>query len=155
MFDLIAGQEKHLPSHATVPILVSTSAQAMVIAMVAMIPLMFATERLPKAPVMMAFVAAPSTPPPPPPPPPAPASAKPKPAPETPAASETRFIAPLEEPARISELPDDEGLTIGVPGGVEGGIIGGVVGGVGGGVPEAAPPPPPPAPPPPAPGRLG
>ena len=148
MFDLMAGQEKHLPSHPTVPILVSTSAQAMVIALIAMLPLLFATERLPEVPTMMAFVA---VPPPPPPPPPAPVAAKPQETPKPVAAAETHFIAPIEEPATISELPDDEGLTIGVPGGVEGGIPGGVVGGVVGGLPEAPPPPPPPPPPPAAP----
>jgi len=144
MFDLIAGREKHLPSHATVPLLLSTSAQAAVIALIFVLPLLFMTERLPEVPTMMAFVADMPAPPPPPPPPPAavqPKQATPK--PEA-AAQQNQFIAPLEEPAEIA-LPDDEGSDAGVPGGVEGGIPGGVAGGVVGGLPEA-PPPPPPAP---------
>ena len=145
MFDLIAGREKHLPSHATVPLLLSTSAQAAVIALIFALPLLFMTERLPEVPTMMAFVA--DMPAPPPPPPPPPAAAKPKqatPKPEA-AVQQNQFIAPLEEPAEIAALPEDEGSDTGVPGGVEGGIPGGVVGGVVGGLPEA-PPPPPPAP---------
>jgi len=156
MFDLIAGRERHLPSHATVPLLLSTSAQAAVIALIFVLPLLFMTERLPEVPTMMAFVAdVPAPPPPPPPPPPA---AKPKqatPKPEA-AVQQNQFIAPLEEPAEIAAVPDDEGSDAGVPGGVEGGIPGGVVGGVVGGLPEAPPPPPPPpAPTPRTPVRIG
>jgi protein TonB len=154
MFDLISGREKHLPSHPTAPILLSTFAQAMVIAVIALIPILFVSERLPEVPTMMAFVAVPPAPPPPPPPP---VAAKPK---QTPPKAEAarasdQFIAPLEEPARIEALPDDEGVDFGVPGGVEGGIPGGVVGGVVGGLPEAPPPPPPPPPASKAPIRIG
>ena len=154
MFDLIAGHEKHLPSHATVPLLLSTSAQATVVVLIVGLPLLFMTEQLPEVPTMMAFVA--DVPAPPPPPPPPPMAAKPKqaaPKPE-PAAATNQFIAPLEEPAQIASLPEDEGSDTGVPGGVEGGIAGGVVGGVVGGLPEAPPPPPPP-PAPRAPVRIG
>lgn len=155
MFDLIAGREKHLPSHATFPILLSTSAQAMVVGSILVVPMLFVGERLPEIPTMMAFVAAPPSPPLPPPPP---APAKPKQAaPKAEAVkSESQFVTPLEEPARISELPDDENLGPGVPGGVEGGVAGGVVGGIVGGLPEAPPPPPPSPPPAPkAPVRIG
>jgi periplasmic protein TonB len=154
MFDLIAGREKHLPSHATVPLLLSTSAQAAIIASIAVVPLLFMTERLPEVPTMMAFVAEMPAPPPPPPPP---VAAKPKEAAPKPAATPTQhqFVAPVEEPSKISELPDDEGFdVVGVPGGVEGGIPGGVIGGVVGGLPEA-PPPPPPASAPKVPVRIG
>jgi protein TonB len=152
MFDLIAGRERHLPSHATVPLLFSTFAQASVIALVAVLPLLFVTERLPEVPTMMAFVAEVPAPPPPPPPPVAvkPQSERPK---ADAAPTQNEFIAPLEEPARISELPDDEGVDGGVPGGVAGGIADGVVGGIVGGLPEA--PPPPPAPTPKASVRIG
>src|SRR4030095_3648509 len=127
MFDLIAGREKHLPSHATVPIVLSTSAQAFVVGSILLVPMLFVAERLPEIPTMMAFVAAPPSPAPPP-PPPAPAKAKPAPPKTEPAASASQFIAPLEEPARMSALPDDENLGPGVLGGVEGGIPGGVAG---------------------------
>ncbi len=145
MFDLIAGREQHLPSHATVPIVLSTAVQAAVIALIALIPVLFVSDRLPEVPTMMAFVATPPAPPPPSPP----AIAKPKrAAPKaTPTTHQTTQVAPVEEPATIAALPDDEGFDVGVPGGVEGGIPGGVVGGVVGGMPE--PPPPPPSPPPP------
>jgi protein TonB len=155
MFDLIVGRETHLPSHATVPLLLSTSAQAAIIGAVFALPLLFMTERLPEVPTMMAFVA--DVPAPPPPPPPPPVAAKPKPAASKPDAvvRENQFVAPLEEPAEIAVLPDDEGSDTGVPGGVEGGIAGGVVGGVVGGLPEAPPPPPPPPPAPRTPVRIG
>jgi periplasmic protein TonB len=144
MFDLIEGREKHLPSHATLPILLSTVAQGTLIAIVALLPLLYVTDRLPEVPTMMAFVAALPAPPPPPPPPVA-IKAKPEQPKAASAATENQFIAPLEEPARISQLPDDEYSWEGVPGGVEGGLAEGVVGGIVGGLPE------PPAPPPPAP----
>ena len=38
MFDLITGRERHLPSHPTAPILLSTFAQATLIAVIALIP---------------------------------------------------------------------------------------------------------------------
>jgi protein TonB len=154
MFDLITGRETHLPSHPTAPILVSTFAQATLIAVMAIIPMLFVSERLPEVPAMMVFVAVPPAPPPPPPPP---VATKPKPTP--PKAQTTtvknQLVAPIEEPARIAALPDDEGVDFGVPGGVEGGIPGGVVGGVVGGLPEAPPPPPPPPAAPRTPVRIG
>jgi protein TonB len=154
MFDLIAGREKHLPSHATLPILLSTSAQAFVVGSILVIPMLFVAERLPEIPTMMAFVAAPPEPPPPPPPP---APARPKEAPPKPAptAAQNQFIAPVEEPAEIAAGSDEEEVGVGVPGGVEGGIPGGVIGGVVGGLPEAPPPPPPPPAAPKAPVRIG
>jgi len=154
MFDLIAGREKHLPSHATVPLLLSTVAQGTAIAIVALLPLLYVTDRLPEVPTMMAFVAAMPAPPPPPPPPVA-VKAKSEQPKAAPTATENQFIAPLEEPSRISELPDDEYSWEGVRGGVEGGLAEGVVGGVVGGLPEPPPPPPPPAPVHKAPVRIG
>jgi protein TonB len=155
MFDLITGREKHLPSHATLPIVTSTVAQVIVVGLVVMVPMLFVTDRLPEVPTMMAFVAAAPTPPPPP-PPPAPAAAAKKPKPTPPSAApvdRAEFLAPIEEPSEITQLPSDEG-EIGVPGGVEGGIPGGVIGGVLGGLPEP-PPPPAPAPAPRTPVRVG
>jgi len=144
MFDLITGRERHLPSHAAVPIIMSTAAQATVIALVVAVPMLFFAEQLPQIETMMAFVAAPPAPPPPPPPPPPAARAKQAPEKARPVPSENAFLAPVTEPSAITELPDDEGFDQGVPGGVEGGIPGGVLGGVVGGLPEATPPPPPP-----------
>ncbi len=153
MFDLIEGREKHLPRHATLPIVLSTVAQATVVAILLLLPYLYMTERLPDVPTMMAFVAAVPAPPPPPPPPAAP-QPKSKPPKTESASTPNPSAAPLEEPARITTLPDDEGVSVGVPGGVEGGIAEGVVGGVVGGLPEAPPPPPPP-PAPKAPVRIG
>jgi protein TonB len=157
MFDLITGRAKHLPHHPALPLMFSTTAQAIVIAAVVAVPLLFVTDRIPEVPTMMAFVVAPPAPPPPP-PPPAPVRSKP----ETPASRQapaTSQPIPLEAPLTIeSEAFDeegfDEGAMYGVEGGVEGGIPGGVVGGVLGGLPEP-PPPPPPAPMPRAPVRVG
>jgi protein TonB len=141
MFDLITGEAKHLPRHATLPILMSTTAQVVVVGLAIAIPILLVADRMPEIPTMMAFVA--DVPPPPPPPPP-PAPATPKPA--TPAASTpvNPAAAPLEPPKEIAaERPGDEGLNDGVPGGVEGGVPGGILGGVVGGLPEAPPQPPP------------
>jgi hypothetical protein len=116
MFDLITGRETHLPSHPTAPILLSTFAQATLIAVIALIPVLFVSERLPEVPGMLVFVAVPPAPPPPPPPP---VATKARPTP--PKAETTRvnqLVAPLEEPARIDALPNDEGVDFGVPGGV-------------------------------------
>jgi protein TonB len=115
---------------------------------VLVLPLLYATDSLPRVPVMMAYVAAlPATPPPPPPPPPPTRrteSARPTPT----ATSGNPAAAPIDAPAEIkpeSVAPAEGG---GQPGGVEGGIEGGVAGGIVGGLlAEAAPPPPPPPPP--------
>ena len=58
MFDLITGREKHLPSHATLPILVSTTTQVIVVTLILVVPMLYVTDRLPEVPTMMAFVAA-------------------------------------------------------------------------------------------------
>lgn len=145
MFELITGEAPHIPQRPALPILISTTAQVLVVCAL-IVPVLLVTGQLPETPTMLAFVAAPPAPPPPPPPPPPPAAEK-RTAPDTqpvPSAA----AAPLEMPARIEpEFFDDEGVEEGVPGGVEGGIPGGVIGGVLGGLlTEIPPPPPPPAP---------
>jgi len=152
MFDLISGGPRH-PFHdpTPAPVVVSIVGHAVALTLVVVLPVMYATDRLPLVPTMMAFVAtAPAPPPPPPPPAPArpagkqQAQTRPQ-APVTTAA----FAVPLEAPTAI--LPEPPGaLDYGGEGGVEGGIEGGVAGGIVGGL-VAAPPPPPPPPPPPAP----
>ena len=151
MFDLIEGKAKHLPRHATMPIMFSMVAQVAVVTLAIVIPIMIVTDTMPEIPTMMAFVAVP--PPPPPPPPPAPAPPKTQPTQATTPVNPT--AAPVEPPKEIApERPGDDRINDGVPGGVEGGIPGGVVGGVVGGLPEAPPPPPPP-PAPKGPVRIG
>jgi protein TonB len=143
MFDLIAGEARHLPRHPALPMVISTAAQAVLITTAVGVPLLIMTEQLPDVPAIMAFVAAPPLPPPPPPPPAAPQAAqKPSTSPRPVPAS--RELAPIEVPTRIEpEATDEEGFDEGALGGVAGGLPGGVVGGVVGGLPEAAPPPPP------------
>jgi len=140
MFDLVTGDTRHIPNHNAVPLLMSSAAEAVLIAIAVAVPLLFVANTVPEVPSIIAFVAA--APPPPPPPPPAP---------RAPEAARQATVAngpviPLEAPSEVRpEAPAalvDEGVT----GGVEGGIPGGVVGGVVGGVLEAPPPPPPPAP---------
>lgn len=146
MFDLISGQARHMPRHAGVPIVISTTIQVLIAGLVLTLPYLYVTEQLPEIPSMMAFVAAPP-PPPPPPPPPAPA---PK-APARPAAVAPKpgqLVAPIEAPATVEPEPVATGGEEGVLGGVEGGVPGGVYGGVVGGIPDPLPPPPPPPPPP-------
>src|SRR5688572_11022833 len=145
MFDLITGQARHIPSTPGVPILISVSAQVLVVTAL-IVPVLLFTGALPEVPTMMAFVAEAPAPPPPPPPPPRPPAPKTAVPPATKSAP-SPGAAPVEPPSTIQpERPNDEG-DIGVPGGVEGGIPGGVVGGVIGGLPGDIPPPPPPAPP--------
>jgi protein TonB len=146
MFDLITGQARHLPRHQGVPIVVSTTAQVLVGALVLAVPYLYVTEQLPEIPSMMAFVAAPPPPPPPPPPPaPAPKTAA---KPETPPIKPGQLRAPVEAPPAVAPEPvATSGSEEGVYGGVEGGVPGGVYGGVVGGIPDVVPPPPPPPPP--------
>jgi protein TonB len=148
MFDTITGKALHLPSHATLPIIVSTTAQALAVTTILVLPALFVAEQIPEIPTMMAFVAPPPAPPAPPPPPVSrPAPAKPV-AQTVPAPSTSARVAPVEAPKTIEPEPaGPEYLDEGVPGGVEGGVPGGIVGGVLGGLPEPPPPPPPPAPP--------
>jgi protein TonB len=148
MFDTITGKALHLPSHATLPIIVSTTAQALAVTTILVLPALFVAERIPEIPTMMAFVAPPPAPPAPPPPPVSrPAPAKPV-AQTVPEPSTSALVAPVEAPKTIEPEPaGPEYLDEGVPGGVEGGVPGGIVGGVLGGLPEPPPPPPPPAPP--------
>lgn len=142
MFDLITGKTPHIPRKPGVPLVISMSAQTVLVTAI-VLPVLFLTGTLPEVPTMMAFVAeAPA--PPPPPPPPAPPAAKAQTPPTRPVP--TPGAAPLEAPSAIQpERPSDPG-DIGVPGGVEGGIPGGVVGGVVGRLPGEIPPPPPPPP---------
>jgi protein TonB len=146
MFDLVTGEARHLPSHASLPIVVSTTAQAFAVTAILVLPAVFVAEQIPEIPTMMAFVAPPPPPPAPPPPPmQRPAPAKPV-AQAVPAPSTSNMVAPVEAPKAIEPEPEGPAyLDEGVPGGVEGGIPGGVVGGVIGGLPEPPPPPPPPA----------
>jgi protein TonB len=146
MFDTITGKASHLPSHATLPIFVSTTAQALAVTTILVLPALFVAEQIPEIPTIMAFVAPPPAPPAPPPPPmQRPAPAKPV-VQAQPAPSTSNLVAPVEVPKAIEPEPaGPEYLDEGVPGGVEGGVPGGIAGGVLGGLPE--PPPPPPAPP--------
>jgi len=156
MFDLISGGERHtFHDQTAAPVVISVIGHAVVVAAVVVLPLLFATSRLPIVPTMMAFVAAPPAPPPPSPPrPPAPAAGRPAPARvEKPlVAPVSPNAAPLEAPATVLPEPPMQ-VSRGGEGGVEGGIEGGVAGGIVGGLFAAPPPPPPPpaAPPPPAP----
>ncbi len=115
MFDLISGGERH-PFHdqTAAPVVISVAGHAVVLALVVVLPLMFATSKLPVVPTMMAFVAAPpAPPPPPPPPPPAPAAAK-QPAP-----------VPVEKPPVALGEPERgarRGARCGVPGAADAGV---------------------------------
>ena len=151
MFDLIATGDRPRTSRGIVPLLTSWAIHAIVIGAVVVLPLFYATDRLPEAPrEVLAFVApaAPAPPPPPPPPAAAPAAQKPVarearrvprpvPAPTPP----VPIAAPIEQVEPFDVAFDDEGVV----GGVEGGVPGGVIGGVVGGLADVPPPPPPPA----------
>ena len=159
MFDLIASGHRSSASRGIVPLLTSWAIHAIVVGAVVVLPLLYATDRLPDAPrEVLAFVASapPVSPPPPPPAAPAarkPAAREPRPAPRvavpTPASTPIAPLVQEFEPADVTF--DDEG----VAGGIEGGVPGGVIGGVVGGLPDVPPPPPPPLPAPRAPVRTG
>ena len=155
MFDLITGKARRLPSHSTLPIVISTTAQAAAAAVAVMVTGLFVAEQIPKVPTMLAFVAPPPSPPPPPAPPPAQSSASVKPVTRAePVLSTREDVVPVDE-ARSSE-PETTGppsLDEGVAGGLEGGVPGGIAGGLVGGLPQ--PPPPPPVPEAPPPIRIG
>jgi protein TonB len=162
MFDLISGGTRH-PFHdpTAAPVMVSIAGHVVVATLVVVLPLMYAADRLPMVPTMMAFVAAPAPPPPPPPPPPRPVEQPPQkagPSRPQPPVTTGAFAAPLEAPSEIRPEPPGPIYSGGGEGGVEGGIEGGVAGGIVGGL-VAAPPPPPALPPPPqaprAPVRIG
>jgi len=142
MFDSFDGKPRQQRSPA--PVVISIVAHVVLVGLVVVIPLLYATDNLPKVPAMMAFVAGqPATPPPPPPPPPPP-QAKAEQAPQKVLPADA-YAAPVEAPSEIRpEMPD---LPIASRDGVEGGVVGGVQGGIVGGL-VAAPPPPPPPPPP-------
>jgi periplasmic protein TonB len=145
MFDLVTGKAKHLPSHAALPIVLSTTAQAVAVASLLVVPALFVAEQIPEIPTMMAFVAPPAPPPAPPPPPMQRPPAKPV-AQARPTPSTSELVAPVDAPKTIEpESGGPEYLDEGVSRGVESGVPGGIVGGVIGGLPEPPPPPPPPA----------
>ena len=151
MFDVFSTGPRQ--TRAAGPALISIAGHVIVLGLAVIIPLLYATDAMPKVPTMMAFVASmPATSPPPPPPPPPPPSA-PRPAEPKSEARTVRpdaFAAPVEAPADIR--PEPPGVTAaGAEGGVEGGVVGGVAGGIVGGLVTAPPPPPPPPPPAPEP----
>jgi len=166
MFDLITGNaERPLRERAPGSKVVSIALHIVVLTLVLGIPLLTATNTLPKVPAMMAFVTeAPATPPPPPPPPPpARGAGAARPTPPTPKNPAT--AAPIEAPAEMRVEASTGtatattggsavgGVEGGVEGGIEGGVVGGLLGGVVGSIASSMPPPPPP--PPAGPVRVG
>jgi protein TonB len=147
MFDLVTGNTAHIPQRPALPIVLTSFLEALVILLVVVLPVLYATDNIPQIPTMMAFVAAAPAPPPPPPPPAPPAQAAKVEPTRTPINPDA---APVEAPRTI-EPETVVAANDGVPGGVEGGVPGGVVGGVVGGLFTDVPPPPPPPPPPAAP----
>ena len=101
MFDLMTAGTRH-PFHGrtVAPQMLSIAVHAAVLSTVIMLPLMFATERLPVVPTMMAFVASPVAPPPSPPPPPLPKAAAGRPRP-----NRSRPISRIRTPPRLTRQP--------------------------------------------------
>ena len=151
MFDLIATGHRSRTAHGIVPLLTSWTIHGIVIGAVVVLPLFYATDRLPDAPSeVLAFVAPAAPAPPPQPPPPAPAARRPAPREARPVprvvptpTSSIPIATPIEKVVPPDVAFDNEGVFGGVEGGVPGGVIGGVVGGL-----SDVPPPPPPPPPP-------
>lgn len=147
MFDVISTGHRPSAARGLVPLLTSWAIHAMAIGAVVVLPLFYATDRLPDAPSEVLAFVAPAPPAPPPPAAPAARRAVPResrPAPRVAVTPPPPSIplAPIEEVEPADIAFDDEG----VAGGIEGGVPGGVIGGVVGGLPDVPPPPPPPAP---------
>jgi len=148
MFDVFEGKPRQAVT--ATPVVISIVGHIVLVGLVVVIPLLYATDALPKVPAMVAFVAAMPAAAPPPPPPPPPPAAKPAEQAQPRQLPASAYAAPVEAPSEIRpELPGIA-TTAGAEGGVEGGVVGGVAGGIVGGL-VAAPPPPPPPPPPAAP----
>ena len=161
MFDYVVyehGERPAKPRFLTTG--VSAVIHALILGIAIGLPILYASDELPKVPDMMAFVVA-APPPPPPPPPPAPPAPKVK-EPPKPNAAEVpvdkplpktdTVAAPTEAPAEVKPETGAEGaMSTGKPAveaGFEKGVEGGIPGGIVGGIEGAAPPPPPPPPPP-------
>jgi len=147
VFDLITGKARHLPSHATLPIVISTTAQAAAAVIAVTVPALLVAQQIPKTPTMLAFVAPAPSPPSPPAPPPHEAQrsgqVKPVGRPE-PAVSTREDSVPVDSSRSIEQgQPGPPSVDDGVEGGAEGGVPGGIVGGLVGGTPEPPPQPPP------------
>jgi len=137
---LVVTEPEHHSRRTTTTILGSVVLHSLLIAAVAIIPLLY-YNAVPEHQALRAFLVTPlEVQPPPPPPPPRPAGARRV----DPQLVTERFVAPIEVPG---EIRLDEGLDLGVPGGVPGGVAGGVpggvVGGIVGGLPLSTAPPPP------------
>ena len=163
MFDYVNHQPEQQPGRPRYMTAgVSAIMHVLVLAVAVGLPILYASDELPKPPDMMAFVME-APPPPPPPPPPAPAAPEKKPdaaKPDRPALETAKPTpaAPIEAPSAVTpETGLESAASAKVEAGFEGGIAGGVVGGAVGGIETGAPaPPPPPAPPKPSgPIRVG
>ena len=138
MFSLYSGGSRG--PRRVAPVAVSIVGHLVLVTLVVIVPLLYATDTMPKLPTMMAFAADMPAPPPPPPPPPPPQATKPAAPKEAPTpASANPLATPLVASSEIRpELPALEVTT--VERGVDGGVIGGIEGGI---VTNLAPPPPP------------
>jgi protein TonB len=169
MFDYAFKEPKREGKPRYLTTTISAFIHFAVVAFAVGLPILYASDKLPEVPDMMAFVVEAPPPPPPPPPPAPPAEAKkpelPKPNAkeipvEKPAPPKETVAAPAEAPAEVKpETGNESAMTTGKPNveaGFEKGVAGGVEGGVAGGViSAAAPPPPPPPPKPQGPVRVG
>ena len=162
MFELIVKGHRTTTRRDIAPLMTSWAMHALVLGAIVVVPLLFATDRLPAVPKqILAYVAVSAPPPPPPPPPAAPTPAPavkrpsqqpvrtPRAVPQAPVVA-PRDLPPAVETADIADQLRDfdrfDGVAGGIAGGVPGGVIGGVVGGIAEVTPPAPPPPPPPAP---------
>ena len=160
MFDEIVNGHRNTTRRDFAPLVISWTVHTLMIGAVVLVPLLFATDRLPAVPKeILTYVTVVAPPPPPPAPPPAstvtpaakrvsPSRPAPTPRPVPPAlVVAPEFSSSVEMPndeEGVSDFDSIDGLAGGVPGGVPGGVLGGVVGGI----PEVPLPPPPPPPPP-------
>ena len=142
--DTLIESQGRIKTHRKATTFVSFLLEAVVVAIVALIPLVY-TQALPTEKLVTALVA-------PPPPPPSSANSTPstpKPITKT-EISPNEIRVPTKIPEKVVQTPEEgsasapsvAGVVGGVPGGVAGGTVGGVIGGVLGSVPSTAPAPP-------------
>jgi protein TonB len=127
--------EAHIKSRRKTATTISFVVQAIAVAVLVLIPLMF-TQALPTRALVTTLVA-----PPPPPPPPPPAGSAPAVVHHEQVPVTSELTTPLKVPQKVAMVREEDspanaaapsmgGVVGGVPGGVAGGTIGGVVGGV-------------------------
>ena len=102
MFELLSKRRPRAPHRGVTPVVISTAAHLIIVAVLVTVPVMYVATELPEVPEVLAFVASAPVPAPPPPPPPPAAIAKAEPRVTRPVPV-TRAVVPIQPPTEIGE----------------------------------------------------